>query len=176
MEFFSIFKKKKSNADSEFQDYAGKLIAEFRENDFLGKAAEASHNAKAAVKTKQYDEAWGLYHQQKNFYMQHANRCGFTACQALALDSQVHEDLANILRIENKNYDALVHILYWVVANNESPIKRHQQKLSAYFGRCKFKSTSLDEAISFASIHSTEHAFFLAQSEVAEWRAKENGT
>lgn len=176
MGMFSIFKKEKTKADSELQDYAEKLVADFQGNDFLGKAAEAGHKAKAAVNAKQNDEAWGFYHQQKNFYLRHANRYGFTAQQTLALDSQVHEDLANILRIENKNHDALVHILYWVIANNERPIKRHQQKLSAYFGRCKFKNTPLHEAISFASIAGTEHAFFLAQSKVAEWEIKENGT
>ena len=176
MGLFSIFKKKKPKADSEFQKYAEEMIAEFQANDFLGKAAEAGHKAKAAVQAKQHDTAWGFYHEQKNFYMQHANRCGFTARQALALDSQVHEDLANILRIEGKSYDALIHILYWVLANNDKPIKRHQQKLSAYFGRCKFKNTSLNEVISFSSTHATEHTFFLAQSKVAEWKAKENGT
>lgn len=176
MGLFSIFKKKKPKTDSEFQKYAEEIVAEFQANDFLGKAAEAGHKAKIAVHAKQHDVAWGLYHEQKSFYMQHAICYGFTAHQALALDSQVHEDLANILRIEGKNYDALVHILYWVLANNDKPIKRHQQKLSTYFGRCKFNNTSLNEAIPFASIHSTQHPLFFAQSKVAEWKAKENGT
>lgn len=78
----------------------------------MGKAAEAGQKAKDAKRTKEYDKAWGLYHEQKMLYMQHANRSDFTNRQVLALDSQVHEDLANILRVEKKNDNALTHILY----------------------------------------------------------------
>ena len=96
MGLFSIFKKKKPKSDTEFEDYAQKVMADFQKNDFLGKAAEAGHKAKAAVKDKQYDKAWGFYHEQKSFYMQHANRSGFTAKQALALDASVHEDILRV--------------------------------------------------------------------------------
>lgn len=60
MSFFSIFKKKKPKADAEFKDYAKKVMEDFQKNDFLGKAAEAGHKAKAAVKSKKYDEALGV--------------------------------------------------------------------------------------------------------------------
>lgn len=82
MGFLDFFKKrKKSDEDSEFSAFADNLIAESMENDFLGKAAEAGQKARAALKEDNHDEAWGFYHEQKSLYMQHANRCGFTARQ-----------------------------------------------------------------------------------------------
>jgi hypothetical protein len=173
MSIFDIFKKKKNPKSVSTEEiYLQEILDDFSKHDYLGKAADADHKAKAAVKAKEFDKAWGLYHEQKLFYMQHANRSGFTKRQVLALDSQVHEDLANILRIENKNDDALVHILYWVIANNDMPIKRHQQKLTAYFNRCKFGNTSTEEAINFATSNISNPDFVVAQSKVAEWRSR----
>lgn len=169
MSFFSIFKTKKPKADAEFKDYARKVMEDFQKNDFLGKAAEAGHKAKAAVKSEKYDEAWGHYHDQKSFYMQHANRTGFTAKQLLALDASVHEDMANILRLENKHQDALVHIVYWVLAGVDRPIKRHQQKLKSYFNRCKFKNTQLPVAERLIAENTQLPEFTLAKSIVSEW-------
>lgn len=169
MGFFSIFKKKKQKTDPDFEDYADKVMAEFRENDFLGKAAEAGHKAKAAAKAKQYDEAWGLYHEQKSLYIQHANRSGFTARQVLALDASVHEEMANILRLEGKHQDALVHIIYWVLAGSDRPIKRHQQKLKGYFNRCKFKETTLSDAMKVIHAQTKLPEFTLAKTIVSEW-------
>lgn len=174
MSIFDFFKrKKKSETGPDLgADDLQEILTEFSKNDYLGKAAIAGHEAKAAVNAKEYDKAWGLYHQQKELYMQHANRSGFTKRQVLALDSQVHENLANILRIEKKNEDALAHILYWVIANNDRPIKRHQQKLAAYFNRCKFENTSIDEAIRFSVSNLKSTDYLTAQSEVAKWRAR----
>lgn len=172
MGLFSIFKKKKPKSDSEFKDYAQKVMADFQENDFLGKAAEAGHQAKAAVKDKQYDKAWGLYHEQKSFYMQHANRSGFTANQVLAFDASVHENMANILRLEKKHEDALVNIVYWVLAGVDRPIKRHQQKLKSYFNRCKFKNTELTEAERIIASNTKLPEFTLAKSIVSEWLSR----
>lgn len=148
-------------------------MEEFQQNDFLGKAADVGHKAKEAIKTKQYDEAWRLYHEQKSFYMQHANRSGFTAKQTLALDASIHEELANILRLENKHKDALVHIVYWVLSGDDHPIKRHQQKLQSYFNRCKFKNTELSEAENTISSNSKTPEFTLAKSIVEEWVSRE---
>jgi CRISPR/Cas system type I-B associated protein Csh2 (Cas7 group RAMP superfamily) len=172
MGFLSIFKNKKSKADSVLQDYADKVVTEFQKNDFLGKAAEAGHKAKAAVKSKKHDEAWGLYHEQKSFYMQHANQSGFTAEQALALDASVHEEMANILRLENKHEDALVNIVYWVMASPGQPTKRHQQKLQSYFNRCKFKNTTLSEVSRTIDAQTKLPEFTLAKSLVYEWIAR----
>lgn len=169
MGFFSIFKRKKTKPDLEFENYAQEVVADFQSNDFLGKAALAGHKAKVAVKDKEYDKAWGLYHEQKSFYMQHANRSGFTANQALALDASVHEDMANILRLENKHEDALVSIVYWVLTGVDRPIKRHQQKLKSYFNRCKLKNTELSEAERIIASNKKLPEFTLARSIVTEW-------
>jgi len=169
MGFSSIFKKKKPKTDPEFQDYVEKVIADFQRDDFLGKAADVGHKAKAEVKAKQYDKAWGLYHEQKTFYMQHANRSSFTATQALALDASVHEDMANILRLEGKHEDALVNIVYWVLTVVDRPIKRHQQKLQSYFNRCKFENTSLSDAEKTIDEQTKLPEFALAKSIVTQW-------
>ncbi|WP_054200778.1 hypothetical protein [Pseudoalteromonas undina] len=169
MGLFSIFKRKKPKPDLEFENYAQEVMADFQRNDFLGKAAEAGHKAKAAVKEMQYDKAWGFYQEQKSFYMQHANRSGFTANQVLALDASVHEDMANILRLENKHEVALVNIVYWILAGVDRPIKRHQQKLKSYFNRCKLKNTELPEAERIIATNKKLPEFTLAKSIVSEW-------
>ncbi|WP_170899715.1 hypothetical protein [Vibrio sp. 3-2(1)] len=114
--------------------------------DFLGKAAQVGHKAKAAMKLNKFDEAWGLFHEQKSLYIQHANRSSFTPNQALALDATVHEDMANLLRLEGRHKDALVNIVYWALAGSERPVRRHEQKLRAYFNRCKFQNLSFELA------------------------------
>lgn len=169
MGLFSIFKKKNPKPDLDFEDYAQDVIADLQRNDFLGKAAKAGHDAKAAVKDKQYDKGWALYQEQKSFYMRHANRSGFTASQALALDASVHEDMANILRLENKHEDALAHIVYFVLAGADRPIKRHQQKLKSYFNRCKLKNTDLSEAERIIASNTKLPEFTLARHIVSEW-------
>ena len=54
--------------------YLQEILDDFSMHDYLGKAAEAGHEAQAAVKDKEFDKAWRLFHEQKSFYMQHANR------------------------------------------------------------------------------------------------------
>ena len=125
--------------------------------------------AEKAVKDKQYDKAWGLYNEQKILYMQHANDVSFTAKQALSLDGTVHEALANIMRLEGKHQDALVHIVYWLLTNSDWPINRHQQKFQSYFNRCKFKNTTLAEAREVISSQCKLPDFRLAKSIVSEW-------
>jgi hypothetical protein len=48
-----------------FEQYQRDSIKNFEKNDFLGKAAVAKNNALTAVKAKQYDKAWRLFHEQK---------------------------------------------------------------------------------------------------------------
>lgn len=99
-------------------NYLDEIISDFSENDCLGKAAEAGNKAKQAIKDKKFDIAWKLLHEQKQHYMEHAKKNQFSAQQALSLDSNVHESLANILRLEGKHQDAFFNILYWVIASN----------------------------------------------------------
>ena len=173
MSLFSIFKRKKDDgADTDFNDFAEKLIAEFQENDFLGKAAEAGHKAKDAVKARKYNDAWRFYNDQKLLYMRHANRSGFTPEQTLALDSTVHEKMADIRRLEGKHTDALIDIVYWVLAGSKRPINRHSQKLQAYFNRCKFENTSLADAQVELANQKALPEFTLAKSIVSNWASR----
>lgn len=139
------------------------------QEDFLGVAAQVGLKAKKAMKLKNFDEAWGLFQEQKFLYMKHANQAGFSAKQALALDSKVHEDMANILRQEGKHNDALVHIVYWVLAGSEQPKKRHDQKLQTYFNRCKSQKISFETAKENMNKLKKPVNFLDAKSIVSDW-------
>ncbi len=178
MGIFSIFKrrgqiKKNDAVDSRKtdEDRIREIMEEAEKHDYLAKAALAERKAKAAIRTGEHDNAWRYFHEQKTFYLKHASLSRFTKAQVLALDSQVHEQLANVLRIEKKHDDALCHILYWVIANADRPIKRHEQKLKAYFNRCKYKNTNLTEAVRFSKSIRSLPEFTKAESKVAEWKA-----
>ncbi len=105
--------------------------------DHLGKAAEAKHAAKAAIKERRFDEAWRLLHKQQEHWMAHASRMGFTKVQTLSLLSSINEEMANVLRLESRHDDALVHIMYSIATDRRPPQSRIK-KLTAYFNRCKF--------------------------------------
>ena len=173
MNAFNIFRKKQRPVAGDREE-AGRTEtpgSPLRE-DYLARAAQAGHEAKAAVKAKEFDKAWGLYHEQKSLYLRHAQRCNFTKHQILALDSEVHENLANILRLEGKHEDAFIHILYWVIAQAQRPIKRHEQKLAAYFKRCKYENTDMEEVLRFTRSDIATPDYLAARSKVAEWSAR----
>jgi hypothetical protein len=121
------------------------------------------------MKEGRHDDAWGHYHDQKSIYMQYANSYGMTASEALALDSTVHVGLANILRLEKRDREALAHILYVVVAQGTRASKADAQKLSTYFKRCKLQNTDIAEVSKFASSKRSGADFLSAQSKVKEW-------
>ncbi|WP_138725674.1 hypothetical protein [Pseudomonas lactis] len=139
------------------------------QKDYLGPAAEAKRAGKAAVKAGRHDDAWGHFHDQKSLYMQHANRSGFTPSQVLALDSTVHVDLANILRLEKRDHEALAHILYVVIAQGARASKQDEQKLVTYFKRCKLQNTDVADVKRFASSKIACPDFLSAQSKAKEW-------
>lgn len=99
------------------QDVLPPLIPDYDREDHLGKAAAAGAAAKGAVTDRRFNDAWRLYHEQKEHYRRHAARYGMTPRQTIALDDSVHEHLANIRRLEGKHDDALVHMLYCVISN-----------------------------------------------------------
>ncbi len=137
--------------------------------DYLYLAAEAGRDAKAAAKTGNFDTAWGLFHDQKQAYLQHAQSQGWGARQTLALDASVHEDLADLLRLEKRHREAFPHILYWVAAGRNRPIKRHTEKLRAYFNRCKFKNTSLHDVEVYLSSRKSPVSYSAIQKQVKRW-------
>lgn len=163
--------KQEPNVVASYERMRNEFLQDSSE-DYLGEAALLGHEAKAAIKDKKYDKAFKLYQSQKELYLHHANRQGFTTQQTFSLDASVHENLANILRLEHKNDDALAHILYWVIAQKERPIKRHSQKLAAYFNRCNFSNVLIEEAINFSALDISKPDYRTAQIKVAEWRSR----
>lgn len=138
--------------------------------DYLGLAADAKHAAHKAIKAREFDRAWGLLHEQKQNYAKHAKKFRFSTAQILALDSSVHEDLANILRIESKHRQAFVHILYWVICAAQ-PVKKHDKKLKAYFNRCKFTNVSLDDVRVYVSNAKYREDYASIQRQVSTWNS-----
>lgn len=154
-----------------FDEFARKLLAEGLGNDFLGKGADAGQRARAAVAAGQYDVAWRLYHEMKEHYLRHAARFKFTRAQTLALESRVSLPMANILRLEGKHHDALVHILYWVAADSTTS-KAHVQKLSAYLNRCKLNDVTLEVVQRFIESVRPLPNFVQIRDAVAAWKSR----
>lgn len=144
------------------------FLGSFPVEDYLGKAAEAGHKAKAAVKEHRFDDAWRFYAEQKSLYMQHAKTYEFNAAQTLALDASVSEDLANILRMEKKHHDALVHLLYCALTSR--PTKAVKKKLPVYFKRCRFEGVQFD-AVEAMMQSQTRWTFNKIKDQVRQWRA-----
>lgn len=137
--------------------------------DYLGQAAVAGRNAKEAAKAGEFDKAWGLFHEQKQLYLCHAQSQGWSARHTLALDASIHEDLANILRLEKRHKDALADIVYWVAANRHRPIKKHADKLRTYFNRCKLKNTTLEDVEAYLSRRKGHASYTAIQKQVRRW-------
>lgn len=147
MSFFDFFRStrpKSRGCDESFEKYAARVQTDFEAHDYLGKAAVARSEAKAAIVEGRFDDAWRKYHEEKQHFLNHAGRCNFTPEQTLALDGTVSKSLANVLRIEKRHRDAFVHIVYWV-ASSEIETKEQGQKLRAYFNRCKYQHRSLND-------------------------------
>ncbi len=140
--------------------------------DHLGCAATAKQKGKLAIAEARYSDAWRYFHEQKEHYLRHARRYGMSAEQTLALDGSVHEDLANIRRLERKDDDALIHLLY-CVSSNPRPTKAQSKKIFSYFSRCEFKRVNADELSSYLSKSRKTSDFLAAQACVVAWRARE---
>jgi hypothetical protein len=172
MGLFDFLKKKSAQTvepEESFEEFAARLQADFAKNDHLGKAAIAGQKAQEAVASRKFDVAWGLYQDQKQHYLQHASRCGFTKAQVLALDASVSQPMANILRLENKHHDALVHIVYWVAASPRIT-KSQQQKLPAYFNRCRFKTVTLADLNDLVGASRADPDFVRIRDVIGGWR------
>ena len=166
--FFSA-NKKKINAISKSASVSGKRTLAYDNSDYLGLAADEGNKAKLAVKEKKYDKAWKHYHKQKSYFLKHANRSGFSPAQVLSLDSTVHEQMANVLRLEGKHEQGLTDIVYWICANSDKSIKRHDSKFKSYFDRCKFENTDVGDAFSEVKRVKGLAEYTVARSIVAQW-------
>lgn len=130
-----------------FEEVVALIFEDFAKHDFLGFAAKARDKARVSVKAGDLNAAWRHFHDQKVNFMQHANSCEFTLKATIALDATVSPDLANILRLEGRHADALVHIAYWASTLGAPIPKRGMDKLRAYLNRCKLKNTTLSQMI-----------------------------
>lgn len=139
--------------------------------DHLGRAAAAKHRGKQAIANADYNGAWRCFHEQKEHCLRHAKRYGMTARQTLALDASVHEDLSNVLRLEGKHDDALVHLIYCVVSSPR-PTKVQSKKVSTYFSRCGFKNVSPDELATLLAMPRELPDLLFVQARVRAWRAQ----
>lgn len=135
------------DSSESIEDFAARLMADSAAHDHLGKAAIACEEARKAVAEGKHDVAWGFLHEAKNQYVQHAARQRFTAEQTLALDAAISPSFANILRLENKHRDALVHMIYW--AATSTPSASLTKRVRPYFNRCKFQSVGLPDLEAF---------------------------
>lgn len=140
--------------------------------DFLYKGVTAKQEAIEAISNEQFDDAWRLLHDAKTHFLNHAKENRFSAKETIAIDGSIHEYFANILRLEKKHTDAFVSLIYWVTACSNNPIKRHDQKLNAYFNRCKFKNTSLEDVRLFMSSLGQIPDHRSIQAKVLEWKDK----
>lgn len=117
--------------------------------DYLGKAANEKQEAKTAIKEKRFDDAWRRLNNQKEYYLRHAGRMGFSKTDTLVLDSSPHEDMANILRLEGKHVGALSNISYTYKAiySAKRPVITLEKKLEAYYNQA-YKKPSFNRFLS----------------------------
>ena len=136
--------------------------------DYLQLAAEKGREAKLAMREKNNAEAWELIQQQKHFYSQLTDQQSISVTELIGLDSNVSKDLANLLRLEKKHKDALVHIIYWV-ANSKSVTKDQESKLRAYFDRAKLMGPTFDDVYDYCKAERGKKEFDVIQKDVDSW-------
>ena len=143
------------------------------DDDHLGKAAVARQAARQAIKDKRYDDAWRHLHEQQSEWLKDSAKRGSSVKQTLSLLSSIHEDMANVLRLEGKHDQALANILY-CVATNSRPTQAQEKKLISYFRRCKFGDQYGEDRVE-AAVKMLRHEpdYRMAQEIVSQWR---NGT
>ena len=168
---------------STINDYAKqsniKDIETIGENDHLSLAANAGYRAKLAMKDKDYEKAWSLFTEQKNQFIKSVEERGYPASEAqalkqiVALEALVHEDFANILRLEKKHKKALISMIY-CVAGEYPGVKYKAKKLPAYFKRAKLNNVTFEEMENF--IYSIQHSpnYEKIKDKVQEWDNKKD--
>ncbi|BBV97900.1 DUF4236 domain-containing protein [Pseudomonas monteilii] len=140
--------------------------------DYLGPAANVARAARDAMKAGKLDKAWSLQQDQKHLYLQHANQCGMTAREAIALSTSVHQSMANVLRLEGRHQEALAHILYWRAGSADRSTKIQDQKVRAYFNRCRLKKTTLEDVQALIDLQSNMPSLPEIQGQVRDWVAR----
>ena len=113
--------------------------------------------------------------EQQSAYAKHINSPigHFTSKQAFVLLSTVNEQLANVLRLESKHRQALVHIVYWAAWGSASGrmTKSMSSKLKSYFNRCQYEQQNLGEVEKLVNHEAKLRPDFVRiQSLLSEWR------
>lgn len=117
----------------------------------LQQATEIGQRARAAAKSGDYAQARSLYGEQRAALARYRERVGAEAGQEASVFAPLHQGLADLLRLEKRHTEALPHILFWVIAGRQKPLKAHADKLRAHFNRCKLQHTTLAEVEAFAA-------------------------
>ena len=138
-------KKETRPAEEPEMDIYQEAIRSFEENDFLGKAAREKDKAKLAMKEKDYSKAWRHFDEQRMNYIGHAERCGWGARDTMRLIGSVHQNFANIFRLEKRHKDAFVHLVY-CLSTDDRPSQGLKNKVKPYFNRLKLKNVTVDDA------------------------------
>lgn len=116
--FDFIFGKKETNNDimksiKKIQDYQKNFniynINTIRDDDYLGLAANAKYSSIKEIKNYNYNKAFELCQKQKEDYLKHAEKNSWNKRDTDKLCNSVHEDFANIYRLENKHKEALIN-------------------------------------------------------------------
>lgn len=141
---------------------------EFSFDDYLGRAAQKKYMAREAIRQQEFDLAWKLFHEQKDLLMQHANREEWEPKYVYQLDGSVSQDLANILRLEGKHTQALVHIIYWV-ATSLRATQAETRKVGTYFRRARLKNATIEDVEDLIERNRIHPDFRAIQSQVQGW-------
>ena len=146
-----------------------KALGRIDSTDYLGKAARAGKRARKAIEAGDFDGAWRYYHEQKMHYMGQAKRCEFTPAQTLALDGSVSRSLANILRVEERHPEALVHFIYYYCTLPRIS-KSDTKQLAAYFNRSKISAVDINDVQKFVKSLGSLPDFRVIQAMCDRWQ------
>lgn len=162
-------KQHEPHASKEIQDVSNKKHVSDMEagEDYLLLATEKGAEAKLAMREKNNAEAWELLQQQKSLFSKFATNEGKSGAESTALDAGVSKELANILRLDKKHKEALVHVIYWI-ANSKSVTKDQEGKLQAYFNRAKLSGTVVGDVMEYCLIDGVKE-FSSIQKDVDSW-------
>jgi hypothetical protein len=167
MGFFDIFKSSKKEQTKLVNEFLNTPLYSDSTNNYLADAAELKQKGIQAIRMKEYSDAWDYFHQQKLIYIKYADSQGFDKNQTLALDSSISEHFANILRLEGKHLDALIHAIYWCTSSEPKLSKSQEKKLASYLGRAKLLEIDISDLYHFLS---TKPEFNKIKLQVQEWR------
>jgi hypothetical protein len=145
-----------------------------RRSDCLGRAAVLKKKATVAVKEKEFDIAWWIYNNVKALYLEHAAKCKFDNKAVIGIDSGTSREMANVLRLEGKHQQALVHVLYWQLGESRPQVKRDVKKLKAYYNRSKLAAISFDQMIEWMDSYQGLANYSTIQAKVGFWTSNED--